>query len=281
MNCNIAKLTIDKEYIIGMTDERLFGSFVEHMGSTVYGGIFQPNHPSSDKFGFRQDTLNLLKELHLSVIRYPGGNFVSGFDWKDSIGPKDKRPRRLDLAWKAIETNQFGLEEFMQWLDLLGSSPIQTINLGTGDMQSAVELLEYCNMDTNTEYAQLRKRNGRIKPYNIKTWCLGNEMDGPWQIAGKSAHEYGRLALETGKVMKMMDPAIELIISGSSTSRMDTFPEWDKNILMHCYEIADYISLHHYVDRTCPPEEISEKKLLSFHRKASFLGYSELSSQNT
>jgi alpha-N-arabinofuranosidase len=259
MNNNTATLIVEKEYCIGMTDERLFGSFVEHMGSTVYGGIFQHDHSSSDMFGFRQDTLNILKELHLSVIRYPGGNFVSGFDWKDSIGPKDTRPRRLDLAWRAIESNQFGLDEFMQWLDLLGSNAIQTINLGTGDMQSAVELLEYCNMDTTTKYAQLRKQNGRNKPYRIKTWCLGNEMDGPWQIAGKRANEYGRLALETGKAMKMLDPSIELIISGSSTSRMNTFPEWDKDILMHCYEIADYISLHHYVDRTCPPQEISEE----------------------
>jgi alpha-N-arabinofuranosidase len=271
MNCITAKLTIAKEYIIGKTDDRLFGSFVEHMGSTVYGGIFQPDHPSSDRFGFRRDTLNALRELQLSVIRYPGGNFVSGFNWKDSIGQKNTRPKRLDIAWKALENNQFGLDEFMKWIGLLGCSAIQTINLGTGGMQSAIELLEYCNMDTDTEYAQLRKRNGRIKPYNIKTWCLGNEMDGPWQIAGKTANEYGRLALETGKIMKMMDPTVELIISGSSTSRMDTFPEWDKDILMHCYDIADYISLHHYVDRTCPPQEISKKSYFRSTEKPVFL----------
>ncbi|HEY8500487.1 MAG TPA: alpha-L-arabinofuranosidase C-terminal domain-containing protein [Clostridia bacterium] len=255
---NMAKMILSKEFKVGKTDDRLFGSFVEHMGSTVYNGIFDPEHEKADESGFRIDVLDLVKKLNLSVIRYPGGNFVSGFNWEDSIGPVEKRPVRLDLAWKAVEPNTFGLNEFMNWMQKIPSEPIMTVNLGTRGINSARNLLEYCNFSSGSFYSDLRRSHGVDKPYGIKMWCLGNEMDGSWQIGAKTAHEYGRIAYETGKAMKSLDPDIELVAAGSSTIRMKGYPDWDKEVLMHTYDIADYISLHHYVDRCSRFAEIGD-----------------------
>lgn len=264
-----SKVTLCKDYIIGNTDDKLFGSFVEHMGATVYNGIFNPQHENADNNGFRRDVIELVKELRLSVIRYPGGNFVSGFNWEDSVGPVEKRPVRLDLAWKAIEPNIFGLNEFMKWISSVGCEPIMTVNLGTRGADEARNLIEYCNFEKGSYYSDLRRSHGVEQPYKIKTWCLGNELDGPWQIAAKTADEYGRTACEAGKVMKWVDPEIELVAVGSSTSRMAEFPKWDKTVLMHTYDIADYISLHHYIDRTLPFSEISNTSFtLSSEKKA-------------
>lgn len=254
-----AKLTLCKDFILGETDPRLFGSFLEHMGATIYNGIFQPGHPAADENGFRTDVLEALKELRLSIIRYPGGNFVSGYDWENGVGPVETRPARLDLAWKALEPNSFGLNEFMKWIDMLGAQPLYAVNLGTKGPDAARNIVEYCNRESGSKYADLRRAHGRLEPYGIKTWCLGNEMDGPWQIAAKTADEYGRLALETGKLMKWVDPTIELVASGSSLPRMSTYPSWDKTVLMHTYEIVDYISLHNYIDRTTPMDEIDSR----------------------
>jgi len=258
-----AKIHISKSFVVGKTDDRLFGSFVEHMGSTVYNGIFEPGHRNADKNGFRKDVMELIKELKLTQIRYPGGNFVSGFNWEDSVGPVEERPVRLDLAWKAIEPNTFGLNEFMQWIKKIHSKPMMTINLGTRGVDSARNLLEYCNFKEGTYYSDLRRKHGVNEPHNIKLWCLGNEMDGSWQIGAKTADEYGRLAKETGKVMKWLDPEIELVVAGSSTNRMKEFPRWDKTVLMHAYEVADYISLHHYVDRRSSFSEIDNNSLIN------------------
>lgn len=259
MKNNEAKLTISRDFFLGETDSRLFGSFLEHMGSTIYGGIYQPGHSSADSNGFRTDVLSLLRELNLSVIRYPGGNFVSGYNWEDGVGPREKRPTRIEPAWKALEPNKFGLNEYMQWLKELGSDPLYTVNLGTRGVDDARNLLEYCNRREGSKYSELRIAHGAEEPYGIKAWCLGNEMDGPWQMAAKTAEEYGRLAMETGKIMKWIDPEIELVASGSSLPRMSTYPEWDRLVLMESYEIVDYISLHHYVDRTTPTDEISSR----------------------
>ncbi len=256
---NTAKVVLSKDYTIGKTEDGLFGSFVEHMGATVYNGIFEPGHPKADADGFRLDVIDLVKQLKLSAIRYPGGNFVSGFNWEDSVGPVDKRPTRLDLAWKAIEPNTFGLNEFMKWMKIISCNPIMTVNLGTRGVNEARNLVEYCNFNKGSYYSDLRRSHGVKEPYGIKAWCLGNEVDGPWQIGSKTAEEYGRIASEAGKVMKWVDPQIELIAAGSSTSRMDSYPEWDRIVLMHTYDIADYISLHHYIDRRLQFSEISRK----------------------
>ena len=241
-----AKVIIDRDFTVSKVDPRIYGSFIEHLGRAVYGGIYQPGNPKSDDQGFRTDTLEMVKELGIPVVRYPGGNFVSGYRWEDGVGPKEQRPRRLDLAWHVVETNQFGLNEFADWAKKADSDVMMAINLGTRGVQEAMDILEYCNMDTDTYWANLRREHGYDKPHNIKLWCLGNEMDGPWQIGHKTAEEYGRLANETANVMKYMDPSIEVVLCGSSSSGMPTFPQWEATVLEHCYENVDYLSMHNY-----------------------------------
>ena len=241
-----ARIIMDQDFKVGSIDRRIYGSFIEHLGRAVYGGIYQPDSPFADEQGFRKDTLALVRELGVPVVRYPGGNFVSGYKWEDGIGPREQRPRRIDLAWSVVETNQFGLNEFADWAKKAGSEVMMAINLGTRGVAEAMELLEYCNLDQGTHYSELRKQHGYEKPHNIKLWCLGNEMDGPWQIGHKTAQEYGRLASETAKVMKGIDPSIELVVCGSSYSTIPTFGDWESTVLDHCYDSVDYISLHTY-----------------------------------
>lgn len=241
-----AKIIIDKYFLTGKVDDRIYGSFIEHLGRAVYGGIYQDGCELSDVSGFRKDTLALVKELQVPIIRYPGGNFVSGFHWEDSVGPKIERPSRTDLAWQVIESNQFGLNEFVEWAKQAGSETMMAVNLGTRGPEDAKNLLEYCNFKGNTYYSDLRKKHGYEKPHNIKLWCLGNEMDGPWQIGHKTASEYGRIAAETARMMKFLDPTIETVACGSSGLMMPTFGEWEYTVLDECYDQVDYLSLHQY-----------------------------------
>ena len=241
-----ARIRLQKDCIISPIDPRVFGSFIEHLGRAVYTGIYEPGHPTADAFGFRGDVEELIRPLHVTQIRYPGGNFLSGYDWRDGIGPKDKRPVRPDMAWSAIEPNQVGTDEFLQWCERIGAQPMMAVNLGTGTPKDAVELLEYCNGDMHTYWADKRRENGREAPYNVKLWCLGNEMDGPWQICSKTATEYGRIACETAKLMKMFDPTIETVACGSSYRTMPTFGTWEEEVLRQSYPYVDYLSLHQY-----------------------------------
>lgn len=248
-----AQLVVSKDYKIGKIDNRMFGSFVEHMGSVVYNGIYEPTHATADKNGFRNDVIELVKELNLSVIRYPGGNFTSGYDWEDGIGPLEQRQSKLNLAWRAYEPNTFGLNEFIQWSKKVSAEPIMTINLGTRGITEAGNIVEYCNFSHGSYWSELRKSHGIKEPYKIKLWCLGNELDGEWQIARKTADEYGLLACEAGKAMKIIDPDIELVAVGSSARHLASFPEWDRTVLMHNYEQADYLSLHNYINKKGTP----------------------------
>lgn len=241
-----AKLYIDKNFTISEVDKRIYGSFIEHLGRAVYTGIYQPDHPTADENGFRKDVLELIKEIDPPIIRYPGGNFVSGYNWEDGVGPVEARPNRLELAWRTIETNEVGTNEFMQWAEKAGTEVMMAVNLGSRGIDAARNFIEYCNHPGGSYYSDLRKKHGRKEPYNIKTWCLGNEMDGPWQIGHKDATEYGRLARETAKVMKLVDPDIELVVSGSSNRQMKTFAEWEAAVLEESYEYVDYVSLHQY-----------------------------------
>ena len=241
-----AQVIIDKDYIISDIDKRIYGSFIEHLGRAVYEGIYQPDSKFADEQGFRKDTLELVKECHVPIVRYPGGNFVSGYHWEDGVGPKELRPSQVDIAWQVIESNEFGLNEFADWSKKAGSDIMMAVNLGTRGIQEAKDLLEYCNFKGGTKMSDLRKEHGYAEPHNIKTWCLGNEMDGPWQIGHKTATEYGRLANETGKVMKVLDPSIELVACGSSFSHMPTFGEWEATVLDECYDTVDYVSMHQY-----------------------------------
>lgn len=241
-----ANVIIDRDFQVSRIDPRIYGSFIEHLGRAVYEGIYQPGSPFADAQGFRKDTLELVRELNVPVIRYPGGNFVSGYRWEDGVGPREQRPSRLEAAWSVVETNEVGLGEFSDWADKAGSQIMMAVNLGTRGIQEAADLLEYCNLDKGTRMSQLRKEHGREKPYGIKLWCLGNEMDGPWQIGHKSADEYGHLADETAKLMKIIDPSIELVVCGSSNSGMPTFGQWEATVLDHCYDSVDYVSMHTY-----------------------------------
>ncbi|HEX7432328.1 MAG TPA: alpha-N-arabinofuranosidase [Anaerolineaceae bacterium] len=240
------KIALHQDHLIGEVDPRLFGSFIEHLGRAVYGGIYEPGHPTAGPDGFRQDVIDLVKELDVPIVRYPGGNFVSGYHWEDGIGPKVSRPRRLDLAWRTTETNQVGVDEFCAWSRKAGSQVMMAVNLGTRGPDSARALVEYTNHPRGSYWSDLRRANGSPEPHAIKLWCLGNEMDGPWQIGAKTADEYGRVACETAKVMKWVDPAIELVACGSSNSAMPTFPSWEATVLDHTYEHVDYLSLHTY-----------------------------------
>jgi alpha-N-arabinofuranosidase len=241
-----ATLGIKRKNKVAEIDPRLYGSFIEHLGRAVYEGIYEPSHPTANENGFRQDVIDLVNELNVPIVRYPGGNFVSAYRWEDGIGPRENRPKRLDLAWRTIESNEVGLHEFMDWSKDSGTEPYMAVNLGTRGIDAARNLLEYCNFPKGTYWSDLRRENGQEEPFNIKTWCLGNEMDGPWQIGAKTADEYGRLAAETAKAMKLVDDTIELVLCGSSGSGMPTFGEWETTVLRHAYEYVDYISLHCY-----------------------------------
>jgi alpha-N-arabinofuranosidase len=241
-----ARITLDRDFTLGEVPRRIFGSFVEHMGRCVYTGIFEPGHPEADENGYRRDVLELVGELGPTLVRYPGGNFVSGYNWEDGVGPASERPRRLDGAWHTIETNAFGLHEFVRWAKLANVEVMEAINLGTRGVDAARELVEYANHPGGTLLSDRRRANGAEEPFDIKLWCLGNELDGPWQIGGKTAHEYGRLAQETAKAMRLVDPTIELVAVGSSNSGMPTFGEWERTVLTHTYDEVDYISMHAY-----------------------------------
>lgn len=241
-----AEVIINKSFKIGEIDKRIYGSFIEHLGRAVYGGIYEPEHKTADENGFRTDVLELVKKLNLPIVRYPGGNFVSGYNWEDGTGDKSKRPKNIDLAWKLTETNEVGIDEFQNWAKKANTDIMMAVNLGTRGPKDAQNLLEYCNLDTDTYYANMRRENGFKEPFGIKTWCLGNEMDGPWQIGHKTAEEYGRIAAETAKLMKLTDPDIELVACGSSSYNMPTFAQWELTVLDHVYDEVDYISLHQY-----------------------------------
>lgn len=239
-----AKMILDKAYTIGRIDPRLYGSFIEHLGRAVYGGIYEPDHPLADEQGFRRDVIERVRALGVPVVRYPGGNFVSGFNWEDSVGPN--RPKRLDLAWFTTETNEVGLHEFCDWCMKANTSPMYSINLGTRGPEQARDVVEYANHPGGSRFSDLRIQNGRREPMNIRLWCLGNEMDGPWQMGAKTAYEYGRIANESAKMMKWVDPSIELVACGSSSSEMPTFGSWEYEMLSECYDNIDYVSLHRY-----------------------------------
>lgn len=241
-----SKIICNREFTIGEIDKRLYGSFLEHMGRVIYHGVYEPGNACADAEGFREDVLQTVRQMGVTAVRYPGGNFVSAYHWEDGVGPREERPRKIDLAWKAVETNEFGTDEFIRWAKKAGVQPIFTVNLGTRGIEEAVQYLEYCNFPSGTKYSDLRRSHGVEEPYGVRLWCLGNEMDGSWQIGHKSAAEYGRLAAEAGKIMKLLDPDIELIACGSSLSTMKTYPEWDMEVLEQTYDVIDYLALHQY-----------------------------------
>lgn len=244
-----ARVTALPGAVIAPVSPRLFGSFIEHMGRAVYTGMYEPGHPRADRAGFREDVLSLVRELGVTIVRYPGGNFASGYDWEDGVGPRTERPTRLNESWKSIETNEVGLHEFMAWAAAAGVEVMYTLNLGTRGIGAARALLEYANFPSGTTLSDRRRANGAEAPFGIGVWCLGNEVDGEHQIGHKTAEEYARLATETARVMRMIDPSIELVAAGSSNYDMPTFGHWERTVLEHTFDLVDHISVHAYFEQ--------------------------------
>src|SRR5437667_6439057 len=234
-------------------DRNIFGSFLEHLGRAIYEGIYDPKSALSDSNGYRKDVLEEIRKLSVPIIRYPGGNFVSGYNWLDGVGPKQDRPRVLDKAWNSLESNQFGTNEFMTWCKAAGTEPLMGLNLGTGTPERAAALVEYCNVEKGTQWSDLRRKHGFAAPYNVRRWCLGNEMDGPWQIGHMTATEYGLKAQDAARQMRYVDSSVQLIACGSSGPFMPTYLEWDREVLEQCYDYVDGLSLHRYFGNT--PDE--------------------------
>jgi alpha-L-arabinofuranosidase len=241
-----ARVEVDLNRRISTLDRNLFGSFIEHIGRAVYGGIYEPGSPLSDANGFRKDVLEEIKTMGVPIIRYPGGNFVSGYNWLDGVGPQKQRPRVLDLAWNSIETNQFGTDEFITWCRAAGTEPLMGTNLGSGSAAMCAALAEYCNVDQGTKWSELRRSHGFDQPHDVRYWCLGNEMDGPWQIGHMPARDYGIKARDAAHQMRAVDPSVKLVACGSSAPSLPSYLEWDREILEECYDEVDALSLHRY-----------------------------------
>jgi alpha-N-arabinofuranosidase len=243
-----ARIKIDTERAIGVVHPHLFGNFAEHLGRCIYGGIYEENSPLADEKGYRRDVMEAVKNLGVSLLRWPGGNFASGYNWKDGIGPKDQRPARPDHAWGDIDSNRFGTDEFLQYCERIGVEPYICINAGYGTVNEAREWVEYTNEARHTYWADQRRKNGREKPYNVKIWGLGNEIDGPWQLGHKNAEDYTKFALEAAKAMRRVDSSIRLIASGSSNFGPNAdWIAWNRTVLQQLRNEIDYISLHTYI----------------------------------
>ena len=247
---DVVRVYVDSRRRIAPLDRNLFGSFLEHLGRAIYEGIYDPGSKLSDANGFRKDVMDEVRQLGVPIIRYPGGNFVSGYNWLDGVGPKQDRPRVLDKAWNALNTNQVGTNEFMTWCKAVGTEPLMGLNLGTGTAEEAAALVEYCNLEKGTKWSDLRRKHGVAEPYKVKRWCLGNEMDGPWQIGHMTATEYGLKAQDAARQMHAIDPTLQLIACGSSGPGMPTYLEWDREVLEQCYDYVDALSLHRYIGNT-------------------------------
>jgi len=234
----------------GDMDRRVLGAFLEHLGRAVYEGVYDPKSPLADAKGFRKDVLAEIKGINVPIMRYPGGNFVSGYNWLDGVGPRAQRPTVLERAWNSLETNQFGTNDFIDWARAVGTEPLLGGNFGTGTVAEQVAYVEYCNVDRGTKWSDLRRSHGYEQPHNVQYWCLGNEMDGPWQIGQMQAREYGRKARDAAKQFRIIDRGLKLIACGSSSATMPQYLVWDREVLEECYDQVDAISLHAYYGNT-------------------------------
>jgi alpha-N-arabinofuranosidase len=245
-----ARALVDQSRVRANIDRRLLGAFLEHLGRAIYTGVYDPGNPLSDQRGFRKDVMAEIKQMGVPIMRYPGGNFVSGYNWLDGVGPKDKRPTVLERAWNSLETNQFGTNEFIEWCRAVETEPLLGFNLGTGTPEQAVQYVEYCNVDKGTKWSDLRRSHGYEQPHNVRYWCMGNEMDGPWQMGTMPAREYGRKARDCARQIRVLDPTLQLIACGSSNTILPTYLVWDREVLEECFDQVDAIALHNYYGNT-------------------------------
>jgi len=261
----VVRVYLDPRRTVAPLDRNLFGSFLEHLGRAIYEGIYDPGSKLSDANGFRKDVMGEVRQMGVPIVRYPGGNFVSGYNWLDGVGPKQDLPRVLDKAWNTLNTNQFGTDEFMAWCKAAGTLPLMGLNLGTGTPEEAAALVEYCNVEKGTKWSDLRRKHGFAEPYKVKHWCLGNEMDGPWQIGHMTATEYGLKAQDAARQMHYVDPSLQLIACGSSGPFMPTYLEWDREVLEQCYDYVDGLSLHRYFGNTTEETGRDSAKFLAMN----------------
>jgi alpha-N-arabinofuranosidase len=261
----LVRVYVDSRRTVAPLDRNLFGSFLEHLGRAIYEGIYDPASKLSDSNGLRKDVVDEIRQLGVPIVRYPGGNFVSGYNWLDGVGPKADRPRVLDKAWNSINSNQFGTNEFMTWCRAVGTEPLMGLNLGTGTPEEAAALVEYCNVEKGTKWSDLRRKHGFAQPYKVKRWCLGNEMDGPWQIGHMTATEYGLKTQDAARQMRYVDPSLQLIACGSSGPFMPTYLEWDREVLEQCYDYVDGLSLHRYFGNTAEDTGGDSAKFLAMN----------------
>lgn len=261
-----ASMVLDQRYVVGPVNDHLYDAFVEHLGRDIYGGLYDPESPQADDLGFRRDVIQMVRELKIPQVRYPGGNFSSGYHWEDGIGPVESRPRRLDLAFQSTETNRIGTDEFQQWAARAGTEAMMTVNLGTRGIEDAKNLFEYCNHPGGTYWSDLRRKFGSEAPYGIRTWCLGNEIDGDWQIGHHTADDYGKLACETAKTFKWMDPTAEIIVCGTSSPQQPTLGSWEETVLDYCYDQADLVDMHIYYRNEIGDTQNYMGKALAFDR---------------
>lgn len=266
LQAQTAKIKIDPDRTIGAIDPKIYGVFMEpinlsgrRMGlpdtmvfSTMYGNLYDPKSPLADENGFRKDYIEAMRELRITNMRWPGGNFVMGYNWKDGIGPKNQRPVRINLAWGGLETNQVGVDEWIALNKAIGSENVICVNLGLATIQDACEWIEYCNYPKGTYYSELRAKNGHPEPYNVKIWGLGNEVDGaPWELGHKNAEDYVKIAREAAKAMRSVDKTIKLVASGSSYYEpTGQWIDWNWKVLTGLGDMIDYISIHRYWERS-------------------------------
>ena len=241
-----ASVTVSADFVLSDIDRRIFGNFIEQMGRQVYGGIWEPGHPTADEHGFRHDVIDLVRELGVTIVRYPGGNILSGYNWKDGIGPREERPRTLDLSRYIIETHKVGTNEFIDWCRVAGIEPMLAINLESQGFQSALDYVEYCNHKGGSRWSDLRISHGYKEPHGVQVWCLGNEPDGWWQIGAHSAQSYARLATEVAKGIKWIDPNAQLTLAPSAARRMPHYGDWERIVLEDAYDYVDFICPHMY-----------------------------------
>jgi alpha-N-arabinofuranosidase len=260
-----ARALINRARYRSELDRRVLGAFLEHLGRAIYTGVYEPGSPKADAKGFRTDVIAEIKGLGVPIMRYPGGNFVSGYNWLDGVGPKKERPTVLERAWNSLETNQFGTNEFIEWCKLVDTEPLLAFNLGTGTPEMAVAYVEYCNVEKGTKWSELRRSHGYQQAHNVRSWCLGNEMDGPWQIGHMTAREYGRKARDTARQIRVIDRSLQLIACGSSNTIMPTYMVWDREVLEECYDQVDGISLHNYYGNTPPMTGNSAARYLALN----------------
>jgi alpha-L-arabinofuranosidase len=260
-----ARALINRARFRSELDRRVLGAFLEHLGRAIYTGVYEPGSPRADAKGFRTDVIAEVKSLGVPIMRYPGGNFVSGYNWLDGVGPKKDRPTVLERAWNSLETNQFGTNEFIEWCRLVDTEPLLAFNLGTGTAEMAVAYVEYCNVEKGTKWSELRRSHGHQQAHNVRYWCLGNEMDGPWQIGRMTAREYGRKARDTARQIRVLDRSLQLIACGSSNTIMPTYLVWDREVLEECYDQVDAISLHNYYGNTPPLTGNSPSRYLALN----------------